>query len=342
MNEHFTWSKSVTHAEGLRGMFVMKKRGEHLSGSDREEKRSGGARPGTRGSDSPMRAARWEIRLAWLLRALILLTAVGHAAQGAWLYVLLCLVAVALVVLPAWIARSSAANLPVEIELVLLWWLVADMTLGRLAALYDTSAWFDKALHLGNSVLLGMLGFLAVYLLHFTGKFPAGKIVTGVIIVVLTLGIGAFWEILEYLSDRVLREGRAGFPAAIAARRHHVGPHSRRSGRADRRRARPDLYASFEAKPMPDACVRGNRRGQGARAWPPASVRDPRTLAAAHLRGECRHALLRAWRVARPDASHWSRERSVDFLRLRIVAWSVREQARSHRRRFATGTPRPW
>ena len=161
-----------------------------MPGSDRKEKRGGGARARTRGFDSPLHAARWEIRFAWLLRALILLTAIVHAVQGAWLYVLLCLTAIALVVVPAWMARSSAANLPVEIELVLLWWLVADMTLGRLAALYDTSAWFDKALHLGNSVLLGMLGFLAVYVLHFTGKFPAGKIVSGVIIVVLTPASG--------------------------------------------------------------------------------------------------------------------------------------------------------
>jgi hypothetical protein len=188
------------------------KKQERLPGSDREEKRGGSARPATRGSDSPMRASRWEIRLAWLLRALILLTAVGHVAQGALLYLLLCLVAIALVVLPAWIARSSAANLPVEIELILLWWLVSDMTLGRLAALYDTSAWFDKALHLGNSVLVGMLGFLAVYVLHFTGKFAAGKIVSGVFIVLLALGIGAFWEILEYLSDVFFAKGAQGSP----------------------------------------------------------------------------------------------------------------------------------
>ena len=181
-------------------------------GSDREKKRNRGARAVTRRPDSALRAARWEIRLAWLLRALILLTAVVHVAQGAWLYVLLCLAAIALVVVPAWIARSSAANLPVEIELILLWWLVADMTLGRLAALYDTSAWFDKALHLGNSVLVGMLGFLAVFVLHFTGRLPAGKIVTGVIIVLLTLGIGALWEILEYLSDLLFAKGAQSSP----------------------------------------------------------------------------------------------------------------------------------
>lgn len=164
----------------------------------------------TEACDTPLSAARWEIRLAWLLRALIFTTAIVHAVQGELLYALLCLAAIALVVAPAWMARSSAVNLPVEIELVLLWWLVADMTLGRLAGLYDTSAWFDKALHLGNSVLIGMLGFLAVYVLHFTGRLPAGRVVTGVIIVVLTLGIGAFWEILEYLSDALFAKGAQG------------------------------------------------------------------------------------------------------------------------------------
>ena len=143
---------------------------------------------------------------------LILLTAIAHAVQGELLYVLLCFAAIALVVVPAWFARSSAANLPVEIELVLLWWLVADMTLGRLAGLYDRSIWFDKALHLGNSVLVGILGFLAVYVLHFTGRLPAGKIVMGGIIVVLTLGIGAFWEILEYVSDAFFAKGAQGSP----------------------------------------------------------------------------------------------------------------------------------
>jgi hypothetical protein len=109
-------------------------------------------------------------------------------------------------------ARTSAVNLPIEVELVLLWWLVDDMTLGRLAGLYDTSVWFDKALHLGNSVLLGTLAFVAVYVLNFTGKFPAGRIVMGAVIVLLTLGIGAFWEILEYLSDALFGKGAQGSP----------------------------------------------------------------------------------------------------------------------------------
>ena len=152
----------------------------------------------------------WEIRLAWLLRALILLTAVAHVAQGAIAFSLLCVATIVLLVTPAWITRNSAAGLPIEIELVMLWWLVADMTLGRLGALYDTSAWFDKALHLTNSVLIGMLGVLAVGVLHFTGKLHVRSVVAGLIILLLTLGIGAVWEIFEYLADVLFAKGAQG------------------------------------------------------------------------------------------------------------------------------------
>ena len=154
----------------------------------------------------------WEVRLAWLLRVAILATALAHLARAEWLYALLCVVAIVLVVTPAWLAKTSAANLPVEIELIVLWWLVGDMTLGRLGALYDTSAWFDKALHLSNSVLLVMVGFLAVEVLHFTGKIRTRTVVTGILIVLLTLGIGALWEILEYLADLLFAKGAQGSP----------------------------------------------------------------------------------------------------------------------------------
>lgn len=115
-------------------------------------------------------------------------------------------------VLPSLLARSSRVNIPVEIELVALWWVITDMTLGRLVDLYETSLWYDKALHFSNSILLGFLGFLIVYALRFTGKMKAPLWVTGLFILLLTMGIGAFWEIVEYLADLAFHQGAQGSP----------------------------------------------------------------------------------------------------------------------------------
>lgn len=112
-----------------------------------------------------------EIAVAWLLRAAILLTALVHGVRGNYPFLLICTAGLAIVVIPALILRTNKVNIPVELELVLLWWLVADMTLGRLASLYDSSVWYDKALHLGNSILLGMLAFLAAYVLCLPDAF---------------------------------------------------------------------------------------------------------------------------------------------------------------------------
>ncbi len=110
----------------------------------------------------------WETRVAWLLRVLIVGTAVGHVLQGKYLYALLCVAVIAVIVAPPLLARTSLANIPVELELAALWGAVSDMTLGRMAGLYTGTIWFDKVLHFGNSLLVGLLAFLIVYALPGT------------------------------------------------------------------------------------------------------------------------------------------------------------------------------
>jgi hypothetical protein len=89
------------------------------------------------------------------------------------------------------LARSSRANVPVELELLALWGAVGDMTLGRLAGLYGGTVWFDELLHFGNSVLIGLVAFLVVYALRFTGRLRTSAGVDAVVILLLSLGIGA-------------------------------------------------------------------------------------------------------------------------------------------------------
>ncbi len=161
---------------------------------------------------SPGDASVTEITLAWILRAAIGMTAVIHAMRGNYLFLSLCVAALVVVVIPAVILRTNKVNIPVELELVLLWWLVSDMTLGRLAFLYDSSIWFDKALHLGNSFLLAMLAFLASYVLHLTGRLRAPAVILGILIVLVTLGLGAIWELAEYFSDLQFGLGAQGSP----------------------------------------------------------------------------------------------------------------------------------
>ena len=127
--------------------------------------------------------------------------------RGSVLYGLFCLLALGLTLVPAIIARSTRARTPFAFELVLLVLMVGDMTLGNLLGLYVKLPWYDKVLHLGSSTLIGLIGFLAVYLLHATGRTDLRPWLVGVLILFVTLGVGALWEIAEYAVDHLL--GRA-------------------------------------------------------------------------------------------------------------------------------------
>lgn len=155
----------------------------------------------------------FERRLAWLLRILILATAVIHVFHGRYLYALLCAAVIAVLVVPPLLARSSHANVPVELELAALWGAVSDMTLGRLAGLYAETVWYDKLLHFGNSVIIGLLAFAIVYALRMTGRLRTSAATDAVVILLLALGVGALWEIAEYVTDLAFHRGAQGSPA---------------------------------------------------------------------------------------------------------------------------------
>lgn len=157
-------------------------------------------------------AAPWELRLAWALRALILATGAFHLLKGAVLFGLLCFGALALILAPSLIARSTKLTMPVEIELFVLWWLVTDMTFGRFLDLYGTLPFYDKAIHFGNSGLLAIISFLAIYALSMTCRIRTGFVLNLTAIFLLTLGAGALWEIVEFAIDSALVAGAQGSP----------------------------------------------------------------------------------------------------------------------------------
>jgi hypothetical protein len=141
---------------------------------------------------------------AHVLRAVLLVTAAAVTIRGDGLYGLFCLAALGLSLVPAILARTTQVRAAAQLELWLLVLMVADMTLGNLLGLYARLPWFDKALHLGGSMLIALIGLLLVHALHAAGRTRSRPWLDGVAIVLLTLGLGALWEIAEYGVDRLL------------------------------------------------------------------------------------------------------------------------------------------
>jgi hypothetical protein len=147
---------------------------------------------------------QWEIYLARALKIIIVLTALGQFVRGSLIFGVAALAAAALVSLPAYLSRNNRYPFPVEIEILLSFILVVHLTFGLALDFYNVFDHYDKLLHYGNSVLVSFIGFMVAYALYFTGRLHASPFGVITVILFMTLGVGALWEIVEYSSDQLL------------------------------------------------------------------------------------------------------------------------------------------
>jgi len=155
---------------------------------------------------------RWEIMVIWCLRAAVLVTGTVFVWQGTWVMAAFCVVAVSIAIAPTIVVRTPGLTWPVEVEVALLWLLVTDLTLGYALDLYTRVVWFDKALHLSSSTVVGFVAFMAVYAAHVVRQARPHPVLDGVAILIATLGFGALWEIGEFAADQLLGFHSQGSP----------------------------------------------------------------------------------------------------------------------------------
>jgi hypothetical protein len=156
--------------------------------------------------------ARWEIIAIWCLRAAVLVTGAIFAVGGEWIMGAFCAIAVLFAITPTVVVRTPNLTWPLEVEVALLWLLMCHLLLGILIDLYDRVAWFDKVLHLGDSVVIGFVAFMAVYAAHVVRHGRRRPVLDGIAILIATLGLGALWEIGEFAADQLFGRHTQGSP----------------------------------------------------------------------------------------------------------------------------------
>lgn len=126
--------------------------------------------------------------------------------NGRWLHALLVVGLLVLIGLPLTPLRARVAVMPLEVQLFFTLFIFATLFLGEVHDFYNRIWWWDLALHLTAGVLLGLLGFLLVYLLneadvvdlHMRRSFIA------MFAFFFAVALGTLWEIFEFAMDQSL------------------------------------------------------------------------------------------------------------------------------------------
>lgn len=148
------------------------------------------------------RAHRILIRLLLFIMAaewLILLV------ERHWLSLFLVTLIIATLFAPILFRKNMQMEIPVEIHFTAVIFIFASFYLGEVQDFYQRFWWWDIALHVSAGLLMGILGFLLVYVLneskraelHMTPGFIA------FFAFVFAVAIGAIWEIFEFGMDQL-------------------------------------------------------------------------------------------------------------------------------------------
>ncbi|MEO7010044.1 MAG: hypothetical protein ABI156_12925 [Caldimonas sp.] len=152
------------------------------------------------------RTAGWvRIRLLVVLQGVMTVELVFLLGEGLWVSAVWLLAIMAVTSAPAILGDRLPVRIPPEYEILAILFVFASLFLGEFRSYYERFWWWDIALHTTSGLLLGILGFLLVYVLnenkridmHMRPGFVA------LFAFVFAIGVGTLWEIFEFAADRI-------------------------------------------------------------------------------------------------------------------------------------------
>ncbi len=145
------------------------------------------------------------ITMTLVIQAALTVALILFLARRDWENVFLTGLVIGLTLVPAFLWQKYRLYLPPEFQLISAAFVFLSLFLGFAQDFYYRFWWWDFVLHTGSGFMLGIAGFIALYLLNQTDRLPqevspAFRCFFGVTCAVF---LGVLWEIFEFACDQI-------------------------------------------------------------------------------------------------------------------------------------------
>jgi hypothetical protein len=144
--------------------------------------------------------------LTLIIQAFVTIGLILFLLRRDWENVFLTVLVLLLTLVPAFLLHRYRVYIPPEFQLVAAAFIFLSLFLGSAVDLYYHFWWWDVVLHTGSGFLLGIIGFLALFLLNQTDRLPEGMRPAFICFFGLTFAVflGVLWEIFEFAIDMIV------------------------------------------------------------------------------------------------------------------------------------------
>lgn len=145
------------------------------------------------------------LTLTLLIQAALVVGLILFLLRRDWENVCLTLAVIGMTMVPAFLWRKYRIYLPPEFQLVSAAFIFLSLFLGSARDFYYRFWWWDIVLHTGSGFLLGIVGFIALYLLNQTNQLPRelSPAFRCFFRVTFAVFLGVVWEIVEFACDQI-------------------------------------------------------------------------------------------------------------------------------------------
>ncbi len=144
-------------------------------------------------------------RLSFVLKATLVVGSISMFWQGQYQSAVETLVILVIAMLPILLGKKFSMRIPHGFETLAVVFVFMSLFLGEVYSYYTIYWWWDLILHSGSAFLLGILGFLLVFVLNEKEDvdLDLNPNFVALFAFMFAMGIGAIWEIVEFSMDQI-------------------------------------------------------------------------------------------------------------------------------------------
>jgi len=168
--------------------------------------------------EAATRIKRWLVIVIVTLMTIDLVVVVS---KGLWLSAFLIMMIALLILLVTVFSDRLVVQIPPEFQVLALLFVFAALFLGEVRSYYDRFWWWDIALHGTSGLLMGILGFLLIYVLNASRAiaFSMTPRFVAFFAFIFAVAVGGLWEIFEFAMDSffgtVMQKPMLGDPSGL-------------------------------------------------------------------------------------------------------------------------------
>ena len=143
------------------------------------------------------------VYLGLMIRVAIVVAFIGFLLSGNWSNAILTVIIFLLMMTPTFLKRKYQIYIPFEFDFAITTFIFLTLFLGGLRDFYGRFSWWDDLLHFQSGILLGVTGFLLVYILNErkTARLTMSPGFISFFSFCFSVALAGLWEMYEFFAD---------------------------------------------------------------------------------------------------------------------------------------------